>query len=92
MNLKIKIKKIKLEETKNNNAKIQYANKTIENLLTPDNELNNSNTNKTTRKRVVKKVKEVFNNKNEIIKEKSTDKKDTSETKTSKSGWWKRKI
>tara|TARA_A100001011_G_scaffold277407_1_gene287097 strand:+ start:570 stop:2993 length:2424 start_codon:yes stop_codon:yes gene_type:complete len=89
---KNKNKKIKLEETKNNNAKIQYANKTIENLLTPDNELNNSNTNKTTRKRVVKKVKEVFNNKNEIIKEKSTDKKDTSETKTSKSGWWKRKI
>ena len=87
-----KNKKTKLEETKNNNAEIQQTNKTIENLLTPDNELNNSDTSKTTRKRVVKKVKEVFNNKNEIIKEKSTDKKDTSETKTSKRGWWKRKI
>ena len=89
---KNKNKKTKLEETKNNNAEIKQTNKTIENLLTPDNELNNSDTNKTTRKRVVKKVKEVFNNKNEIIKEKSTDKKDTSETKTSKRGWWKRKI
>ena len=87
-----KNKKTKLEETKNNNAEIQQTNKTIENLLTPHNELNNSDTSKTTRKRVVKKVKEVFNNKNEIIKEKSTDKKDTSETKTSKRGWWKRKI
>ena len=59
----------------------------------PLNKLNNNNsTNKTLRKRVVKKVKEVLNNKNEIIQEKSTDKKNTAETKTSKSGWWERKI
>ena len=53
---------------------------------------NNNSTNKKSRKRVVKKVKEVLNNKNEIIQEKSADKKITAETKTSKSGWWERKL
>ena len=51
-----------------------------------------NNTNKTLRKRVVKKVKDVLNNKNEIIKEKNTDKKNDTATKTLKSGWWERKI
>ena len=92
---KEKNKKTKLAEIKNNNVEFQQTIEIAENLSASENELNrnnNNSTNKKSRKRVVKKVKEVLNNKNEIIQEKSADKKNTTETKTSKSGWWERKL
>ena len=91
-NKKDKNNKAKFDEIKNNNAELNQTNEPIENLPEPDNKLNKNNTNKTSRKRVVKKVKDVLNNKNEIIKEKNTDKKNDAATKTLKSGWWERKI
>ena len=91
-NKKDKNNKAKFDEIKNNNAELNQTNEPIENLPEPDNKLNKNNTNKTLRKRVVKKVKDVLNNKNEIIKEKNTDKKNDAATKTLKSGWWERKI
>ena len=84
--------KTKFDEIKNNNVVLKQTNEPVENLPKPDNKLNKNNTNKTLRKRVVKKVKDVLNNKNEIIKEKNTDKKNDAATKTPKSGWWERKI
>ena len=92
---KEKNKKTKAAEIKNNNVEFQQNIEIAENLSASDNELyrnNNNSTDKKSRKRVVKKVKEVLNNKNEIIQEKSADKKITAETKTSKSGWWERKL
>ena len=92
---KEKNKKTKAAEIKNSNVEFQQTIEIAENLSASDNELNrnnNNSTNKKSRKRVVKKVKEVLNNKNEIIQEKSADKKITAETKTSKSGWWERKL
>ena len=91
---KEKNKKTKLAEVTNNNVEFQQTTEIAEKLSTSDNELNKNNNfnNKKPRKRVVKKVKEVLNNKNEIIQEKSVDKKNTAETKTSKSGWWERKL
>ena len=92
---KEKNKKTKLAEIKKNNVEFQQNIEIAENLPSSENELNrnnNNSTNKRSRKRVVKKVKEVLNNKNEIIQEKSTNKKNTTETKTSKSGWWERKL
>ena len=95
-NNKDKNKKTELDRIKNNSAELQQTNETIKKLTASDNELNkndnNNYTNKRSKKRVVKKVKEVLNNKNEIAQEKSIDKKNTSETKTSKSGWWERKL
>ncbi len=92
---KEKNKKTKAAEIKNNNVEFQQTIEIAENSSASDNELNrnnNNSSNKKSRKRVVKKVKEVLNNKNEIIQEKSADKKITAETKTSKSGWWERKL
>ena len=94
---KEKNKKTKLAEIKNNNVEFQQTIEIAENSSASENELknnnnNNNSSNKRSRKRVVKKVKEVLNNKNEIIQEKSADKKNTTETKTSKSGWWERKL
>ena len=92
---KEKNKKTKAAEIKNSNVEFQQTIEIAENLSASDNELNrnkNNSTNIKSRKRVVKKVKEVLNNKNEIIQEKSADKKITAETKTSKSGWWERKL
>ncbi len=92
---KEKNKKTKLADIKNNNVEFQQTIEIAENLSASENELNRNNNNSTikrSRKRVVKKVKEVLNNKNEIIQEKSADKKNTTETKTSKSGWWERKL
>ena len=92
---KEKNKKTKAAEIKNSNFEFQQTTEIAENLSASDNELNrnnNNSSNKKSRKRVVKKVKEVLNNKNEIIQEKSADKKTTAETKTSKSGWWERKL
>ena len=92
---KEKNKKTNAAEIKNNNVGFQQTIEIAENLSASDNELNrnkNNSTNIKSRKRVVKKVKEVLNNKNEIIQEKSADKKITAETKTSKSGWWERKL
>ena len=94
-NNKDKNKKTKLDEIENNNAGLQLTSKTVEILSNSDNELiknNSNNTNKRSRKRIVKKVKEVLDNKNEIIQEKRTENKNTSQTKTSKSGWWERKL
>ena len=91
-NKKDKNNKTKFDEIKNNNAELKQTNELVENLSEPDNKLNKNNTNKTLRKRVVKKVKDVLNNENEINKEKNTDKKNDSATKTPKSGWWERKI
>ena len=92
---KEKNKKPNAAEIKNNNVGFKQTIEIAENLSASDNELNrnkNNSTNIKSRKRVVKKVKEVLNNKNEIIQEKSADKKITAETKTSKSGWWERKL
>ena len=57
--------------------------------------LNYDLTKKPIKKRVIKKVQEVLDKKNEVIdkkKPKNNNNNSTSENKTSKSGWWSRKI
>ena len=87
---KDKEKKIKENRTKKSTESNQTNDLTLD-LPLPDNEANEKNEKKPLKKRVVKKVKEVLNNKNEKIQEKNIEK-STSISKTSKSGWWERKI
>ena len=85
-----KNKRKRPDKIKNNNTKLKQTVEKIENFPNSHNLVKENNN--TVRKRVVKKVKEVLENKHEIIQEKSTDKKNNPESKTSKSGWWERKI
>ncbi len=85
-----KNKRKKPDKIRNNNTVSKQPVEKIENL--PDSHNSVKENNNTVRKRVVKKVKEVLENNHEIIQEKSTDKKNNPESKTSKSGWWERKI
>ena len=85
-----KNKRKKPDKIRNNNTKSKQPVEKIENLLNSNNSVKENKN--TVRKRVVKKVKEVLENNHEIIQEKSTDKKNNPESKTSKSGWWERKI